>query len=298
MKVVVFDFYSDLGHFKAPYTTTSPLTLPVPSKTAIYGIIGAIIGLDKDDYLKSFKIGSCKVAIQLNSPVRKTYISENLLNSKAVKMFARMNSHKSAPRTQIKFEMLKNPSFRLYIQHDNSSLMSRLEENLKSHKTEYSVSMGLSECLANFEYVDSCNICETYDNGFVGIDSLVPMELVKGVDSLEFDDELKILKDETVALLNAFGFETSTAGKYPAWKPVQSEFITKVHKIYKEHMPSSELEAIHAGLECAIFKEKYPNIQVCSIGPNIYFPHSNREECEISSVIKVYAIVKDIVKNS
>jgi len=112
------------------------------------------------------------------------------------------------------------------------------------------------------------------------------------------NDELKIVKDETVVLLESFGFETSTAGKYPAWKPEKNEFITKVLKIYKEHMPSSELEAIHAGLECAIFKEKYPNIQVCSIGPNIYFPHSYREECEISSVIKVYEIVKDIVKNS
>jgi len=36
-------------------------------------------------------------------------------------------------------------------------------------------------------------------------------------------------------------------------------------------------------------------MQICSIGPNIYFPHSHREECEISSVYNVYNVLKDIV---
>ena len=42
-------------------------------------------------------------------------------------------------------------------------------------------------------------------------------------------------------------------------------------------------------------KEKYPDIQICSIGPNIYFPHSNRETVELSSVDTIYKIVRDIV---
>lgn len=110
------------------------------------------------------------------------------------------------------------------------------------------------------------------------------------------NDELEILKDETVSLLETLGFEVTTDGKYPAWKPVKSDFTSKVLKIYKEFVPHSSIKAIHAGLECAIFKEKYPNIQICSIGPNIYFPHSNREECEISSAVKLFEIVKKIVK--
>ena len=83
------------------------------------------------------------------------------------------------------------------------------------------------------------------------------------------------------------GFEVHTDGKYPAWKPSHSEFNSDVLAIYKNFIPNTTLNAIHAGLECAIFKEKYPTMQICSIGPNIYFPHSNREKCEISSAIKV-----------
>lgn len=110
------------------------------------------------------------------------------------------------------------------------------------------------------------------------------------------NEELKILKDETVALLNIFGFEVTTNGKYPAWKPTHSDFTAEVLKIYKEVVPEATLNAIHAGLECAIFKAKYPNIDVCSIGPNIYFPHSHREECEINSVMKLFTIIKKIVE--
>ena len=109
------------------------------------------------------------------------------------------------------------------------------------------------------------------------------------------NDELKTLKDETIILLELFGFDVTTSGKYPAWKPTHSDFTLNVLKTYQKFVPNATLNAIHAGLECAIFKEKYSNMQICSIGPNIYFPHSHREECEISSVMKLFDIVKNII---
>lgn len=110
-------------------------------------------------------------------------------------------------------------------------------------------------------------------------------------------DELRSLSTETVILLEMFGFEVSTSGKYPPWKPNKNSFVNEVYESYKKVIPEATLNAIHAGLECAIFKDKYPNIDVCSIGPNIYFPHSNRERCEISSVIKIFEVIKEIVKS-
>ncbi len=108
---------------------------------------------------------------------------------------------------------------------------------------------------------------------------------------------LENLAKETVSLLEMFGFDVSTAGKYPPWKPEKNNFIYEVHEAYKEIVPETTLNAIHAGLECAIFKDRYPNIDVCSIGPNIFFPHSHRERCEISSVIKIFEVIKEIVKS-
>jgi CRISPR-associated protein Cas5h len=192
MDIIVFDIFADYGHFKVPYTTTSPLTLPVPSKTAVYGIIGAIMGFDKGNYLSHFQDGFCRIAIGIKKPVRKIHISENLINTKNVNktsMFARMNSKKLAPRTQVKIEFLKEPGYRIYFTHSDKQLLDGLLNLLKEHKSVYSISFGISECLANYEYI---GIYETGDvkdvPGFVQLDSILPLELISSTGDIKLDD--------------------------------------------------------------------------------------------------------------
>ncbi|RXJ98440.1 aminoacyl-histidine dipeptidase [Arcobacter sp. CECT 8986] len=108
------------------------------------------------------------------------------------------------------------------------------------------------------------------------------------------NSELKNITDETVVLLKTHNFEVKTAGKYPAWKPDVNEFTNIVLDTYKKYNDKASLEAIHAGLECAIFKDKFPNIKVASIGPTINFPHSKKEQVSIKSVEKVFEVVKEI----
>ena len=108
------------------------------------------------------------------------------------------------------------------------------------------------------------------------------------------NEDLKNLKNETIQMLKNYNFEVTTNGKYPAWKPDINEFTSKVLENYKEFTPTASLEAIHAGLECAIFKDKYPHIKVASIGPTINFPHSKKEQTSIKSVENVYKIVRKI----
>lgn len=110
------------------------------------------------------------------------------------------------------------------------------------------------------------------------------------------NDELANIKDETIQMLEEHNFTVSTDGKYPAWKPDINEFTSKVLEIYKEFNSEASLEAIHAGLECAIFKDKYSSIKVASIGPSIQFPHSKKEQVSISSVENVFKVVKKIVE--
>jgi len=108
------------------------------------------------------------------------------------------------------------------------------------------------------------------------------------------NEELAALKEETIALLEKHNFTVTTDGKYPAWKPDINEFTNKVLDIYKEFNETASLEAIHAGLECAIFKDKYPHIKVASIGPSIQFPHSKKEQVSIASVENVYKVVEKV----
>ncbi len=114
----------------------------------------------------------------------------------------------------------------------------------------------------------------------------------RSMDNVELEKIKKFTKEE----LKSFGFEVTTNGKYPAWKPEINEFSKTVLEIYKKYNSKTSFEAVHAGLECAIFKDKYPKILVTSIGPNIHFPHGNREKCEIASVYRVYQVLQEIVK--
>jgi len=53
MKVLVFDVSSDYAHFRQPYSTTSSLTYAIPPRTAIFGLIGAILGIDSGGFGRS-----------------------------------------------------------------------------------------------------------------------------------------------------------------------------------------------------------------------------------------------------
>jgi dipeptidase D len=109
--------------------------------------------------------------------------------------------------------------------------------------------------------------------------------------------ELNTLKEETILMLEEYNFQVSTDGKYPAWSPDINEFTSKVLEIYKKFNSNASLEAIHAGLECAIFKSKYPEIKVASIGPTIKFPHSRKEQVSKKSIENVFKVVQEITKS-
>jgi len=187
-KVLVFDVWSDHAHFRRSYTTTSPLTFSVPPRTALCGLIGAILGLEKEnnEYLKHFKLENAKIGLRLLSPVKKVRIAENLIDTKTAKGVG-MNLIKN--RTQISFEFLKDPKYRIYFWHSDSDLYNQLKENLSKHKTAYTPCLGLSENIANFEFVGELSVvlkqpCEE----LIRVDCVIPTEkLLKN--GINFDNK-------------------------------------------------------------------------------------------------------------
>lgn len=108
------------------------------------------------------------------------------------------------------------------------------------------------------------------------------------------NESLEKIKNETKNSLETCNFTVETNGKYKAWSPDINEFTSKVLEIYKTFDNNASLKAIHAGLECAIFKDKFPNLKIASIGPSIKFPHSKKEEVSIKSIKNVFEVVKKI----
>ena len=111
------------------------------------------------------------------------------------------------------------------------------------------------------------------------------------------NENLKELKEKTKKDLINNNFYVETYGKYPAWSPDINDFTSKVLDIYKTFDKNASLEAIHAGLECAIFKDKFPNLKIASIGPTIKFPHSKKELVYKKSIDNVFEVVKKIANS-
>ncbi|MCB9510701.1 MAG: aminoacyl-histidine dipeptidase [Deferribacteres bacterium] len=89
------------------------------------------------------------------------------------------------------------------------------------------------------------------------------------------------------------GASVEEGNGYPGWKPdVHSPLLAlmkDVHKKVTGHEP--EVKAVHAGLECGIIGEKYPGMDMISIGPQIEFPHSPDERVKIHTVKDFYDLL-------
>lgn len=203
MKVLVFDIWGDFGHFRKFYTTTSPLTFSFPPPPTIAGILGAIYGTDKNtnEYLKLFGNGRCKIAVQILNPVKKIRIGLNLLETKGTNLRLPMSDKSLAPRTQIRTEFLKDPRFRIYVSHEDNIVFEKLAENIEKHQSIYTVSLGLSELLADFRYVGEYDSEQKSDIDFVELQTpVMESELIKN--GLEIESGKKYFKEKMPIKMN------------------------------------------------------------------------------------------------
>jgi dipeptidase D len=106
---------------------------------------------------------------------------------------------------------------------------------------------------------------------------------------------LESLRDETVKFLKSFGFDVKVEGFSAPWKPNVTPFAQKLRKVAQKFFKNVEFKAMHAGLECGIFENIKPSLQTASIGPNIHFPHSFGETCEIASVERLEILLEELI---
>ena len=110
-------------------------------------------------------------------------------------------------------------------------------------------------------------------------------------------EKLDALSTETLDFLKYYGFDVALEDKYPAWKPDVTDFTKLVSKEIKDVFGKTKMMAIHAGLECGVIAEKYPDIKFASIGPTIRYPHSTREMVNLESVERTYEVLKNIIRS-
>ncbi|MBE3121515.1 MAG: aminoacyl-histidine dipeptidase [Thermoplasmata archaeon] len=109
---------------------------------------------------------------------------------------------------------------------------------------------------------------------------------------------LQDMRDRIKAIALLSGAKVSEGTPYPGWKPdLQSKILALSKKIFKDMFKEEpKIEAIHAGLECGIIGEKFPGMDMISIGPTLKNPHSPEEQLHISTVAKFYRYLLKILE--
>ena len=102
-------------------------------------------------------------------------------------------------------------------------------------------------------------------------------------------------KVEAVFLLG--GAEVEHTPEYPGWKPnMQSPILAQSVASYRRLFGvDPEVKAIHAGLECGLFLEKFPYLDMISFGPTLRGVHAPGEKMELASLDKFVALLEDVL---
>lgn len=192
-KILAFDIWGEYAHFRKYYTTTSPLSYSIPTRTSIVGLLGAIIGENKETNPDKFSKNKASITVKLINPVKKVRISENLVNTKNAWNIVTGN------RTQIKFEFVKDPCYRIFIRHNDNSINDKIINMIKEHKSVYTPYLGITEHIANFSYVGVYSGELTRKEDFVRIDSAIPK---KNIVEIDFENGHEYLLEDMPVEMN------------------------------------------------------------------------------------------------
>lgn len=171
MKVLVFDIYGDYAHYKKIYATTTAITYPIPTKTAMFGYIWAIACIekseDKNKYLNYFSDKQCRIGIEIRNSILMQRINTNL---RAV--LGRMNVGGNRKPTMI--EYIYKPKYRIYLYHSNDKLYEKLKYNLQNHLTEFTPTLGLASLISNFSFIGEFNAKQSFTKDSVIVSTIIP----------------------------------------------------------------------------------------------------------------------------
>ncbi|MBQ9548860.1 MAG: aminoacyl-histidine dipeptidase [Bacteroidales bacterium] len=111
----------------------------------------------------------------------------------------------------------------------------------------------------------------------------------------ELDEVVQSVSD----VFKKAGAQVRSFNRYPGWKPDLNSHVLALSVASYRRLFSQEPEvkAIHAGLECGLFLNKFPGLDMISFGPTLRGVHAPGERLELASLDKFVLLLDDLVCN-
>jgi len=125
--------------------------------------LGAVLGVEREVSHNNYKKGiipvneifgpdNSKITVQIINPTKKVRMGFNLLNTgKGASSFYNITN-----RTQIEFELLKNPHFRIFLWHKDQNLLNDISTRIKNMNYHFTPYLGLAQfsCLVKWNSLE------------------------------------------------------------------------------------------------------------------------------------------------
>ncbi|MBA7570774.1 Cytosol non-specific dipeptidase [subsurface metagenome] len=113
------------------------------------------------------------------------------------------------------------------------------------------------------------------------------------------DSAKQDIADQVASTFHLAKAKVESTGNYPGWAPNPDSDIAKIvagsyEKLFKK---KPVIRSIHAGLECGLFLEKYPDMDMISFGPQMKGVHSPDEKLHIGSTQRFWKLLVDVLEN-
>ncbi|HLW33733.1 MAG TPA: aminoacyl-histidine dipeptidase [Aequorivita sp.] len=239
------------------------------------------------DSMKLSKLagGSLRNAIPRESVAEVMVISEDafLKNFKAMKNAIAMEFKSLEPNLSITAEKTASAYHKVMADTDQIKFLNAMNA---AHNGVFRMSPDIEDLVETSNNIAKVSVKE----GKIKIECLTRSSVESSKDDL------------ANVLTSAFelaGYKVKLAGDYPGWAPNMDSAILKVlDGLYlKMNGEKANVAACHAGLECGILGQNYPEMDMISFGPTIKGAHSPDERASISSAQKYWKFVLEILKN-
>ena len=112
------------------------------------------------------------------------------------------------------------------------------------------------------------------------------------------EDALDALAFQVYEQFAATGATPAITGRYTPWPPrFDNPLIHRTCDAYRRLFGSEvSVKVIHAGLECGLLQQKYPRMEMLSMGPTLRDVHSPSERLKVDSVDKVWRLLQELIQ--
>ncbi|WP_024833238.1 CRISPR-associated protein Cas5 [Ruminiclostridium josui] len=221
MKVLSFELNGKMAHFRKYYSNSTALSYMLPPVATIKGILAGLLGYERDTYYNLFTNDLCKVAICVNSPIKKITQRMNLLK---VERISQLNGS-AANRTQNDTEFIIPKdirtgyvSYKIIFWHSETSVIDELSKLLCKDTGYYSskgicMALGSAQCIGwiqNAKVTDAEKHQSTEE--MLELYGAINLEYLKSIEISEAF-ELSMIKEESITDFDENRFITEDSKK-------------------------------------------------------------------------------------